>query len=195
MQPLEGFTSSCRKDQPKLKLAVAVLIASTVTWFSMANALAVPGSSSAPAEQDKPSVAQDIEHKSVEELQQSLLSGSDSFEYKVEGRPDPFMPFVTEAIVKSEKKSAAEELTGMRRFEPGQLTLVAIAYTEKGPMAMVEDSVGKGYILRKGTKIGRSGEVAEIYPSTVVIKELTFSITNQKRYKTIEMSLKKEGEK
>ncbi len=190
MHPAEGTPRF--RHQLALKLALALLAAFVVSCFCMANA-AVPESSA--TMQDEPSIAKDIENKSVEELQQSLLSDSDSFEYKVEGRLDPFVPFVTEAIVKSEKKSEEEELTGMRRFEPGQLTLVAIAYTENGLMAMVEDSVGKGYILRKGTKIGRTGEVAEIYTNTVVIKELTYTITNQTRYKTIEMSLKKEGEK
>lgn len=177
-----------------LKLSVTVFVYIAVCFSSQTNALALSETVAAEHE-EAPATTEDLDNKSVEELQQSLLSGSDSFKYQHEGRPDPFVPFITEAIVKAESKSAEKELTGMRRFEPGQLTLVAIAHSKDGPMAMVEDSVGKGYILRKGTKIGRAGEVADIMSNMVIIKELTYTITNQKKYKTIEMSLKKEGEK
>lgn len=116
-----------------------------------------------------------------------------SFVYKRENRPDPFFPFLTKELMQAEVE-AKEELAGMRKFEPGQLTLVAIVFSDDGPLAMVQDSAGKGYVLRKGTKIGRSGEVMDIAANLVVIKQLTYSLTREKRYKTIEMVLK-EGEK
>ena len=173
---------------------VIILLVYAFCFFSQASTFFL--SKSFAAEQEEASLTQeDLDNKSVEALQKSLLSSADSFEYKYEGRPDPFVPFISEAIVKAETKPPVEELTGMRRFEPGQLTLVAITNTEQGPLAMVQDSAGKGYIIRKGTKIGKSGEVADIITNTVIIKELTYTITKQKRYKTIKMSLKKEGEK
>jgi len=116
------------------------------------------------------------------------------FEYRREGRPDPFFPFLTEEILQAEA-AAREELTGMRKFEPGQLTLVAIVFTERGPVAMVQDSAGVGYIIRKGTKIGRNGEVKEIIPNKVIIEQQTFSLSRQKRFRTVEMVLKKEGDR
>ena len=153
----------------------AVLLNSHTDILSLQEAGAAEPENASAVQEDENKAAEELENKTAEELQKFLLSDSESFEYKHEGRPDPFVPFLTEAIVKAESKSTEKELTGMRKFEPGQLTLVAITSTENGPLAMVQDSVGKGYILRKGTKIGRSGEVADIMPNVVIIKELTYT--------------------
>lgn len=117
-----------------------------------------------------------------------------SFIYETEGRPDPFLPFITKELLEAEAE-VKTKLRGMQLFEPGQLSLVAIIFSDKGPLAMVQDSAGKGYVLRKGTKIGRSGEVVNIASNVVTIKQLSYSLTDEKRYKMIEMVLKKEGEK
>lgn len=119
----------------------------------------------------------------------------DAFVYRIEGRPDPFFPFLTQEIIQAAEAKAVEELTGMQKFEPGQLTLVAIVFAAKEPLAMVQDSAGTGYILRKGTKIGRAGEVVDIVANKVIIEESILSLTKQKKLRTVEMTLKKEGEK
>ena len=121
---------------------------------------------------------------------------TEEFVYQIEGRADPFEPFISEEILQEvAETSTPEKLTGMRQFEPGQLSLVAIMFTESNPMAMVEDSSHKGYIIRRGTKIGKSGVVSDILPNQVVIKQLSYSVTKAKKYKTVEMTLRKEGEK
>ncbi len=130
--------------------------------------------------------------KSVSELEAILSGSSADFVYRREGRTDPFMPFISEQVVSAEMDE--EELTGMRLFEPGQLTLVALIFAEDGPLAMVEDSVGKGYIIRKGTKIGRTGSVEQIQENTVIIKEPYRTTSGVIKYRTIQMVLKKEGE-
>ncbi|MBU0673061.1 MAG: pilus assembly protein PilP [Proteobacteria bacterium] len=119
-----------------------------------------------------------------------------AFSYEVEGRPDPFMPFISDRTspVASET-SDTEKLTGMRQYEPGQLSLVAIMLSDDNPMAMVQDSAGKGYVIRRGTKIGRSGIVSDIIGNQVIIKQLTYSMSKERKYKTVEMILRKEGEK
>ena len=131
--------------------------------------------------------------KSVVELEKMLSGSSNDFVYRREGRPDPFMPFISEKVISSEFE-VEEELTGMRLFEPGQLTLVALLFTEDGPLAMVEDSVGKGYVLHEGTKIGRTGTVEEINKNTVIIKEPYRTTAGAVKYRTVQMVLKKEGE-
>lgn len=116
------------------------------------------------------------------------------FIYKRYGRPDPFFPFLTHELRQVEI-DMQEELTGMRRFEPGQLTLVAIVFAGDQPLAMVQDAAGKGYVLRKGTKLGRSGEVVDISRNKVIIRQEVYALlTREKRYETVEMILKKEGE-
>lgn len=131
--------------------------------------------------------------KALEELLASM--NIEAFTYQVEGRPDPFKPFISQKVVREAAEVTPEELTGMRQFEPGQLTLVAIIFTEDNPMAMVEDSSHKGYIVRKGTKIGRSGIISDIEPNRVVIKQLSYSMSRERKYNTVEMTLRKEGEK
>lgn len=119
------------------------------------------------------------------------------FVYQVEERPDPFMPFISEKIVQSpdSESESGDRLTGMRQLEPGQLTLTAIIFTEANPMAMVEDSSHKGYVIRRGTRIGKFGIVTDILPNSVIIKQLSYSMNQEKKYTTVEMILRKEGEK
>ena len=118
---------------------------------------------------------------------------SDSFVYKREGRPDPFMPFIRERVVATEKP--VEALTGMRKFEPGQLTVVAIIMSPTDRFAMVQDSNNQGYIIRKGILLGRTGVVEDIVPNKVIVRNYSYNLAGDKIYKTVEMVLKQEGEK
>lgn len=126
---------------------------------------------------------------------EQLLSpaGETPFVYRREGRPDPFFPFLTQEIIKAEEK-AREGLPGMQRFEPGQLTLVAIIFAAREPIAMVQDSAGVGYVLKKGTKIGLSGEVVAIDRNRVVIQQAVSIPGSEQKTRKIEMILKREGE-
>lgn len=190
------------KEIPFLKFLASPLLFSFSTWstrlffvlFWAVLYMVMPQETM--AQVPAPATDQEQPQEKVNLLQDFLKeNGSESsFVYKREGRPDPFFPFLTKELMQAEVE-AKEELTGMRKFEPGQLTLVAIVFSEDGPLAMVQDSAGKGYVLRKGTQIGRSGEVVDIASNLVIIKQLTYSLTREKRYKTVEMVLKKEGEK
>jgi len=133
--------------------------------------------------------------KALEELLASMKM--ENFVYQVEDRPDPFMPFISAKVLQPAESDMedSEKLTGMRQFEPGQLNLVAILFSESNPMAMVEDSSHKGYVIKRGTKIGKSGIVSDILPNEVIIKQLSYSMTKERKYKTVEMILRKEGEK
>ncbi len=128
----------------------------------------------------------------AQSLETALVSGqTPSFMYNRE-RPDPFFPFLTQEIMKAEAKAKAE-LTGTRKFEPAQLTLVAIVSSKRGFLAMVQDSSGAGYLLRKGTKIGEMGEVVLIAQNKVVIEQK--DVTGERTSRKVEMILNKEGEK
>lgn len=117
----------------------------------------------------------------------------EAFVYRREGRLDPFQPFLTEKAGRKEVEMQAEPevLTGMRRFEPGQLSLVAIAFSERGALAMVQDSAGKGYVIRPGTLIGRFGVVDDIVPNRILIKERHYTMAGEEQFRTVEMLLKK----
>lgn len=121
----------------------------------------------------------------------------DLFEYKIEGRPDPFLPFISEKAAVAtvdEIVPVKEQLTGMQLFEPGQLQLVAIVMVEGKDFAMAEDTTGKGYILEKGMKIGKRGIITAIQPNEVIIEETAVTRTGKKLTSNTVMLLKKEGE-
>ncbi|MEJ2689120.1 MAG: hypothetical protein P8130_04070 [Deltaproteobacteria bacterium] len=134
-----------------------------------------------------------------EEMLRQILGPPDTFVYQRENRPDPFLPFIKEKVVQQGKEDVQEkpqeDLPGMQRFEPGQLTLVAIVITKPAPVAMAQDSSGKGYILREGMKIGRTGIIEKITANTVIIKQTTTTWDQEKLSRRVEMVLRKEGEK
>jgi len=122
------------------------------------------------------------------------------FEYQLEGRTDPFVPFISNKVA-TQKIGADDiidedvELTGMRQFEPGQLTLVAVMYSGNRRMAMVEDVTGKGYMLSEGMPIGRRGVVNYIDAEQVTVIETAHTRAGRKLENKIVMRLNKEGDK
>ncbi|MDF1578113.1 MAG: pilus assembly protein PilP [Desulfurivibrionaceae bacterium] len=179
------------KKYPALLLLVSALLPLLVALFPSS------GASQVTAEKRVPEPAALAENAEVAAALEEVLASMNiaPFTYQTEGRPDPFKPFISQRAAQEAAEISPEELTGMRQFEPGQLTLVAIIFAEDNPMAMVEDSSHKGYIVRKGTRIGRSGIISEIQPNQVIIKQLSYSMTRERKYNTVEMTLRKEGEK
>jgi hypothetical protein len=139
-------------------------------------------------------VEEQKELKFTEKMAAILFQDSgDSFVYKREGRTDPFVSFVQEKVLAV--KTPVEELTGMRKFEPGQLTVVAIILSAADKFAMVQDSNNQGYIIREGLLLGRTGVVEAVVPNKVIVKNYTYNLAGDKIYKTVEMVLNQEGEK
>ena len=138
------------------------------------------------------------ETEGVQQAPLEITKSTDTFEYQIEGRPDPFMPFITERASTTENPDEIIEgnqnLTGMQLFEPGQLTLVALLHTGDSKFAMVQDFTGKGYVIEKGTKIGRRGVVSDIITNKVIIEEKALTRGGKTLTNTIAMVLKKEGE-
>ncbi|MDW7771265.1 MAG: pilus assembly protein PilP [Desulfobulbaceae bacterium] len=122
----------------------------------------------------------------------------DLFNYQLEGRPDPFEPFIRPQVATtSEPDEIIEEdkrLTGMQLFEPGQLKLVAVMTAQQNKLAMVEDVTGKGYIIKEGVLIGRRGEVSRITEDQVIITETARTRAGKELVSTIVMRLNKEGD-
>jgi len=141
----------------------------------------------APAEEEK-------ELKFAEKMAAIFFEeAEDAFVYKRQGRTDPFLPFIREMVVATEMP--VEELTGMRKFEPGQLAVVAIIMRRNDKFAMVEAANKHGYILREEMLLGRTGVVETIAPNKIVVKNYTYNLAGDRIYKTVEMLLKKEGER
>ncbi len=176
----------CLIDKPKSTLVSSAFKTHALCAFLCASIVLLTQSLSIAAEENQPP-------------QLTITESNTKFEYILENRADPFVPFITEKAATSsvdmnEIIDTSEPLTGMQLFEPGQLTLVALLKKEHGNVAMVEDFTGKGYILLKGTKIGRRGVVKDIAPNTVVIEETAVTRAGKEIITKIVMTLKKEGE-
>ena len=129
---------------------------------------------------------------------ETAIEGSDEavdeWEYVFENRPDPFLPFIElKVATKNIPDTDDVILTGMQLFEPGQLTLVAIMYSSKNKVAMVEDVTGKGYVLNEGMLIGRYGVVNHINTNQVNITE-TREVAGKDVVTPVVMRLNKEGD-
>jgi Tfp pilus assembly protein PilP len=143
---------------------------------------------------EEKAVAGQKELKFTEKMAAILFrEGDDSFVYKREGRTDPFVSFIREKVTAT--RTPVEELTGLRKFEPGQLAVVAIVMSAADRFAMVQDSNNQGYVIREGILLGRTGVIEAIVPNKVIVKNYTYNLAGDKIYKTVEMVLNQEGEK
>lgn len=91
---------------------------------------------------------------------------------------DPFRPMAS-FLARAEKQirpSDEKRLTPLQKFDLGQLKLVAVIMGE-GPgssRAMVEDSVGTGFIVKVGTMVGtREGKITSILTDRIKVIEYT----------------------
>ena len=72
-------------------------------------------------------------------------SDKPQYEYTLEGRQDPFRPFLSPKAATSTGLDPNEiinepgELAGMQLFEPGQLTLAGVLFSNNDHIALVED--------------------------------------------------------
>jgi Tfp pilus assembly protein PilP len=106
------------------------------------------------------------------------------FIYDPSGKRDPFRPFDIAP------KEDTRDRTPLEQFDIGQFKLTAVLSGET-PSATVELSDGKGFIVRKGMRIGlNSGEIIDIQPNKLVILETKVDFTGQKTQNTIEMLLR-----
>ncbi len=141
---------------------------------------------------------QDAEGEKIVDLNFEITESD--FEYQIENRPDPFVPFYTGEATTTPELDPNEiidiesRLTGMQLFEPGQLNLVALMKVKGSYIAMVEDFKGQGYVIREGTKIGRRGTVKEIVSNKVLIEEVAITRAGKELRSEIVMALRKEGE-
>lgn len=109
------------------------------------------------------------------------------FLYDPTGKRDPFKVFDF-----SPDPAEDENKTPLERYDINQLKLTAIiAGGDNYKSATVENAAGKGFVVKKGMKIGlNSGEVVDIEKDKLLILETIVDFTGQKKTKTIEMKLR-----
>ena len=114
--------------------------------------------------------------------------------YQPQGKIDPFEPLFKEqqivAVSKPKKKRIPR--TPLEKISLSQLKLVGIILARSGNNALVQESSGKGYIIKKGTYIGlNSGQVIEIQMDNVVIQEEVEDVLGKVATKKTELRLPK----
>ena len=123
----------------------------------------------------------------VEKVEKKEPERKEEFTYNPVGKPDPFKPFL-QLTEKGRVRSA--NLTPLQKYEISQLKLVAIITSPGGNIALVEDSQGKGYFLKKGTVVGRNdGKVKQILKDRVIIEEVYQDIFGQTKANEISLFL------
>jgi type IV pilus assembly protein PilP len=103
------------------------------------------------------------------------------------GKRDPFRPFTLNTRTSSRPR---ENLSPLERYDLGQLRLVGVVWHVKEPSAMVEDSVGLGYIVKVGTPIGANdGKVRAIKPNEIIIEETYVDLFGAKKKREVNIKL------
>ena len=95
--------------------------------------------------------------------------------YNPKGKIDPFEPLFREkptvAMVKKKRKKRIPR-TPLEKIDLSQLRLVGIILASSGNRAMVEESNGKGYVIKAGTYVGtNAGKVVKIERDKVIVAE------------------------
>jgi type IV pilus assembly protein PilP len=95
--------------------------------------------------------------------------------YNPKGKIDPFEPLFREkpsvAMVKQHRKKRIPR-TPLEKIDLSQLKLVGIILASSGNRALVEESNGKGYVIKSGTYVGtNAGKVVKIEKDKVVVAE------------------------
>jgi len=107
------------------------------------------------------------------------------YTYNPAGKADPFKPFIQ---LTAARRPSGIPLTPLQKYDVSSLKLVAVIAAPEGSVALVEDSAGKGYFLKKGTLVGKNdGKVIKILKDRVIIEETYQDIMGQT--KTSEHSL------
>jgi type IV pilus assembly protein PilP len=114
--------------------------------------------------------------------------------YEAKDKIDPFEPLFKEKaeIVKKKKNKKRIPQTPLERIDLSQLKLVGIIMASSGNRALVEESSGKGYVIKKGTYIGiNSGKVVKIKKEKVVVEEEFEDVFGKTKLRQREIKLPK----
>lgn len=120
--------------------------------------------------QKKAPVTAPVAKKKKDVVEKRVEVPEEKYVFTTEGKRDPFKSFIKKKKVKMGKPGVA--LTPLQKFDVTQLKLIGIISGVDENKAMIADPTGKGYILTKGTLIGKNfGRVKNISKNEVVIIE------------------------
>lgn len=96
------------------------------------------------------------------------------YNYNPVGKRDPFRSPIED--VKTTVEPAGPQVAcnePLCQWDIDQLKLVAVVTGDANPLAMVEDPLGRGHIVRRNTRMGRQGgKVTQILRDQVIVTEV-----------------------
>jgi type IV pilus assembly protein PilP len=154
-----------------VRLGTLVLFASALVF-----GIACEGSKPAPSAAVKPGAASGPAAAPAATAETSTTSAEAPYEYVYSpvGKRDPFRSLLLDLQEHPAGQSGSGACQSpLCRYDLDQFKLVGIVSGMSNPIAMVEDPKGKGWILQRGTQIGRNaGKVSQIRPTSVVVTEI-----------------------
>lgn len=114
----------------------------------------------------------------------------EEYQYNPAGKPDPFKPFIQLTPVRELTRTTP--LTPLQKYDISQLKLVAIIATPEGNVALVEDSAGRGYFIKRGTEIGKNdGKVTKILKDRIIVEEIYQDVWGKIKKSEVQLFLHK----
>ena len=105
--------------------------------------------------------------EATEEPTEVAEDDAEEYNYDPIGKRDPFKSLVVEELTNRPKPK-----TPLQQYDIDQLKVVGIIWGISNPKAMIQAPDGKGYVVGKGTPIGKGrGKVTRITQREVVISE------------------------
>lgn len=94
------------------------------------------------------------------------------YSYNPVGKRDPFRSPLEE-LQRAETEGLNQACTEpLCQWELEQVKLVAVVTGDANPFAMVEDPLGRGHVVRRGSRMGRrGGRVTQVLRSSVTVTE------------------------
>lgn len=159
-------------------VALALGIAAAAGGDAVAQIPAGQGGQVTPPGGGQPSTGQDAAGQAAPggDLHHSLAPGAEApaskpaggDSYDPSGRRDPFKPIGLDKSVGKENP----DIPPLQRVGLTELSLIGIMWGGFGYTAMVQTPDGKGYTIRRGTKVGpNGGVVSSITENSVIVKE------------------------
>lgn len=164
---------------------------------SQVNAIRPPDSVRMPSVQELPQQDRSAETLSLMPANQSpkpepaVSSSGGGISYDPSGRRDPFAP-----IIENHHQGESDAvLPPLQRIGLTELSLIAVVWGAYGYTAMVQTPDGKGYSIRRGTRVGpNNGVVSSITERGIIVQErFTDVYGNKQEREYVKLLHAKEG--
>ena len=111
--------------------------------------------------------------KKTPDKEKEIKKERPQYTYNPQGKRDPFRPFIM-GTLRGKKEEPVKGRTPLETYNLSQLKLVGIVWggDRSMNMAMMEDPLSNGYVLKRGTRVGKNqGRVVSILNDRIVIRE------------------------